>query len=51
MIIQMMENYDDDVFLSADTKSIVQTHSFCTTQVDKNVKNRTCYNGIGGCIT
>jgi len=29
----MLENYDD-VFLSADTKSIVQTHSFCTTQVD-----------------
>jgi len=29
---------DDDVFLSADTKSIVQIHIFCTTQVDKNVQ-------------
>jgi len=27
----------------ADTKSIVQTHTLCTTQVDKN---RTFYNGI-----
>jgi len=29
-------------------KAIVQTHTFCTTQVDKNVHNRTIYNGIGG---
>jgi len=33
----------------ADTKSIVQTHTLCTTQVDKN---RTFYNGIeAGWIT
>jgi len=41
----------DDVFLSGDTKSIVTTHSFGTTQVDTNVRNRTFYNGIGGWIT
>jgi len=28
----------DDVFLSADTKSIVRTHTFCTTQVDKTYR-------------
>jgi len=38
-------------FLSADTKSVVQTHSFCTEEVDKNVQNRTFYNSIGGWIT
>jgi len=37
--VQMMEICSDDVFLSADTKSVVQTHTFCTTQVDKKVKN------------
>jgi len=35
-------------FLSADTKSILQTHIFCTTQVDENVQNRMFYNGVGG---
>jgi len=34
--------------LSADTRSIVQTHTFCARQVDKNIQNRTFYNGIGG---
>jgi len=28
-------------------KSMVQTHTFCTTQVDKTYKNRMIYNGIG----
>ena len=37
--------------LSADTKSIVQTHTFCSPQVDKNVHNRRFYNGIGGWLT
>jgi len=32
--------------LSADAKSLVQTHITCTTQVDKNTQNRTFYNGI-----
>jgi len=35
----MMMNDDDDAFLSADTKSVIQTHKFCTTQVDTNVEN------------
>jgi len=30
--------------LEADTKSIVQTRTVCTTQVDKNRHNRTFYN-------
>jgi len=34
-------------YLSPDTKSKVQTHTFCTTQVDKNRQNRMLYNGIG----
>jgi len=29
----------------------VQTHTYCTTQVDKNVQNRTSCNGIEGWIT
>jgi len=33
--------------LQADTKSIVQTCTPCTTQVDKNRQNRTFHNGIG----
>jgi len=37
--------------LPAYTKSIVQTHTVCTTQVDKNRQNRTFYNGIGGWST
>jgi len=39
------------MYLPADTKSIVQTHAFCTTQVDKNIQNRTFYYGVGGRIT
>jgi len=34
-------------YLSPDTKSILQTHTLCTTQVDKNRQNRMLYNGIG----
>jgi len=40
--------YNDNVFLPADTKSIVQTHTFCTTLVNKS---RTFYNSVGGWIT
>ena len=40
---------DDDTILSADTRS-TNIH-FCTTQVDKNVQNRTFHNGIGGWLT
>ena len=36
---------DNNVFLHVDTKSIVQTHTFCTTLVNKN---RTFYNSVGG---
>jgi len=41
------------MYLPADTKSIVQAHTFWTTQVDKNIQNRTFYNGnsVGGRIT
>jgi len=35
------------IYLSADTKSIEQTHTFFITQVDKHRKIRTFYNGIG----
>ena len=41
----------DDVFFSANTKSIVQTNTFCTMQVDKNVQNSTFHNITGGWIT
>jgi len=44
----MIARLPGDVFLSADTESIVETHTFCTTHVDKNVQNGTFYNGIGG---
>jgi len=44
-------NNNDNVFLPADTKSIAQTHTFCTMQVDKNIHNRTFYNSNGGWIT
>ena len=40
--------YNKNAFLPADTKSIVQTHTFCTTLVNKN---RTFYNSVGGWIT
>jgi len=39
------------VFLLADTKSIIQTHTFCTTVVNKNRLNRTFHNSVGGWIT
>jgi len=39
------------VFLPADTKSIVQTHIFCTTLANKNRQNRTFCNSVGGWIT
>jgi len=38
----------NEFILPADTKSIVQTHTLCKTQVDKN---RTLYNGVGGRTT
>jgi len=38
-------------FLPADTKYIVQTHTFCTTLVNKNRQNRMFYNSVGGWIT
>ena len=43
--------YNINVFLPADTKSMVQTHTFCTTLVNKNRQNRTFYNSVGGWIT
>jgi len=39
--------YNNNVFLPADTKSIVQTNTFCTTLVNKNRQNRTFYNSVG----
>ena len=38
-------------FLPADTKSIVQTHTFCTNLVNKNRQNGTFYNSVEGWIT
>jgi len=32
------------------TKSILQTHTVSTTQVDRNRQNRTFYNGVGSWI-
>jgi len=43
--------YYNIVFLLADTKSIIQTHTFCTTVVNKNRLNRTFHNSVGGWIT
>jgi len=43
--------YNNNVFLPADTKSIVQAHTFCTTLVNKNRQNRTFYNSVEGWIT
>ena len=40
-----------NVFLPADTKSIVQRNTFCTTLVNKNRQNRTFYISVGGWIT
>jgi len=42
---------NNNVFLPADTKSIVQTHTFCTMLVNKNRQYRTFYNSVGGWIT
>ena len=39
-------HYNNDVVLPVDTKSIVQTHTFCTVLVDKNIQKRIFYNGI-----
>jgi len=39
------------IFLTADTKSIVQTNTLCTMLVDKNVRNGMFCSGIGGWIT
>jgi len=33
--------YNNNVFLPADTRSIVQTHTFYTTLINKNRQNRT----------
>jgi len=43
--------YNNNVFLPADTKSIVQTHTFCITLVNKNRQNRTLCNRVGCWIT
>jgi len=40
--------YNNNVFLPADTKSIAQMHTFCTTLVNKSTQNRTFYNSVGG---
>ena len=40
--------YNNNVFLPADTKSRVQTHTFCTRLVNKNRQNRRFYNSVGG---
>ena len=39
------------LILQWETKSIVQAHNVCTTQVDKNRRYRTFYNGVGGRTT
>jgi len=39
------------LILQSDTKSIVQAHTVCTTQIDRNRHNRTFYNGFGGRTT
>jgi len=57
VLIQMRYNfsetvtYNNNVFLPADTKSIIQTHTFCTTLVNKNRQNRMFYNSVWGWIT
>ena len=44
--------YINNVFLPAETKSIVQRHTFSPTLVNKQTKqNRTFDNSAGGCIT
>jgi len=44
-------NNNNNVFFPADTKSIVQTHTFCTTLVNENRPYRTFRNSVGGWIT
>jgi len=39
------------LILQSDTKSIVQAHTVCTTQVDENRYNRTFHSGVGGRTT
>jgi len=39
------------LILKSDTKSTVQTHTVCTTQIDRNRHNRTFCNGVGGRTT
>jgi len=43
--------YNNNLVLSSDTKSILQTHTFCTTLVNNNRQNRTFHNSVGGWIT
>jgi len=43
--------YNNNVFLPADTKSIVQRQTFCTMLVNKNRQNSMVYNSVGGWIT
>jgi len=43
-----MVTYNNNVFLPADTNSIIQAHRFCTTLVNQNRQNRTFYNSVGG---
>jgi len=38
------------LILQSDTKSTVQAHTVCATQVDKNLQNRTFCSGVGGWI-
>ena len=45
------DTYNNNAFLPPDTKSTAQTHTFCTTLVNKNRQNRTFYNSVGGWIT
>ena len=44
-------SHNNIIFLPPDTKSIVQTHTFCTTLVNKNRQNRPFYNSVGDWIT
>jgi len=40
-----------DLILQTDTKSTVQAHTVCTTQIDQNRHNRMLYNSVGGRTT
>ena len=50
-IFSQTVTHNNNIFLPADTKSIVQTHTFCTTLVKKSRQNRAFYNSVGGWIT